>query len=474
MGRSRWHERERKARERRNREWGPGNLRLTLKRLQSLPPGPLPLRMRRLVARGLYRGWYALQGPGSRRSWVLGQADEIHWDPPLLTFQVWFRCGPWHGRWHDLQRWTVDLERRRRSIALVERRPYHWRDVYKEFRTGLIAEELARMVRTKRRDPRLHWSKKGRVRLQIREVLPRLARRIVQGRRGGIEDAMSGRLSRAGIRRGNNGWWGHWRLEPVKKAGDATPSRSTGASTPTAPRWDLRSKTNDELLQAYIAQSRNGGWTSSKASYVAGLSREMERRRMDVKGLVAEWKLKEVRSRRRRVRGGIVGWREWILERDPATGEFLLGSAVFHTPWEGPVIHAEAPEDDGDFWGCRLGIHSWRPEHARPSPRRFPVHGHVINYGTVVAHRRGYRARHVVVRDLTVRFCIDAHHPDRVTDPPDHLDLVALSFLPYDVAAFPAVDRDQARRVADSLARRYDCPVEIEPLTYAELEELWT
>jgi len=44
----------------------------------------------------------------------------------------------------------------------------------------------------------------------------------------------------------------------------------------------------------------------------------------------------------------------------------------------------------------------------------------------------------------------------------------------YERAAFPARDRDRAVEVADSLSRRYDCPVEIEPFTFAELEEPWT
>jgi hypothetical protein len=407
MGRSKRHERLRTLEKRRQREWAPDNLRRLTSRLESTASGPLPVRTRRLVAGGLFRGWYALRGPGANRSWVLGQVDEIHWDPPFLTFQAWHRCGPRPGKWHDLQRWTVDLESRSRSITLVERKHYHWKEVIREFDPVLIGKELARMIRQGRRDPRLHWSTRGRARLQPRAVVPRLAPAIVTRHRARIERVMARALGRHGVRRGAGGWWGPQRLEPVRRKPTPAPIR----------RGVRKSSAKDQ----------------------------------------------RVRARTRR--GGVIGWREWTLRRDPYTDEMFLGSPDDRTLWEGPVVHSEMPFDPGLALSSK-GITSWRPEHAEAHPLRLPIHGHVIVYGRVVAHERGFRSEHAIIRDLTLRVLIDPTVPVEL---PMGRDPLAGVLGPEEVP-LDTLDLCTADQAAKALARRYHCDVAIQPLTRPELE----
>lgn len=470
MGRSNRREHQRKLKERRYREWGPNNLRRVRARLESFPPGPLPVRTRRLVARGLFRGWYSLAGPGSRSSWVLGQVEEIRWDPPRLTFQVWSRCDSPNGGRRDLQRWTVDLEQRRRTVTRVERRLYDWREVHREFDPVLIGEELAVMLRTGRRDPRLEWAKNGRARLRVREFLPPLAKVHIQRRRRAIEAVMEWKLARSRLRRGDGGWWGPARRKPKPKRSG---TRAVSGARFRAAWKHFHPLDDAQLIERFLSQARTSRWDEESVRFAGALLQELSQRGIDPGALAEEKRRRAKGTPRRAHRGGVHGWREWALRRDSSTGEFLLASPHLGTLWEGPVLHAVLPSGDRKLWNAGDGIYSWRPDHARPSRMRCPVHGHVMNHGTVVAHERGFRAEHALVRDLTLRFCPDPPYEGSLEVGGDIVALPTSENPAFPSVPVPQGDWAEADRIALSLSRRYDCPVAVQTLTYAELEALW-
>lgn len=178
-------------------------------------------------------------------------------------------------------------------------------------------------------------------------------------------------------------------------------------------------------------------------------------------------------------RGALVGWREWRMVEDLDTGEPALGSLWTPRVWEGPVLRAHPPTPDEDRPLSSLGIYGWRPELAHASSAIAPVEGHVLHYGRVIVHERGFRSEYVQVRDLTLRFCpeLDRKEARFLT----YMEAIGENNAKYrefffsgwmDTAPGPML-RSDAEMLARSLSRRYECPVECKEMPFSELEELW-
>ena len=182
---------------------------------------------------------------------------------------------------------------------------------------------------------------------------------------------------------------------------------------------------------------------------------------------------------RRAHRGGLAGWRQWRLLEHKETGTPTLGSLWNTTVWETPVLRAYLPSPHEKWKFAAPGIHSWSPEVGREGRTLASVEGHVLHFGRVMVHERGYRSQYALIRDLTLRYCPEVErgtvrlfrsYASIFWDIPEvtwYLD------GGYREAGLCAMTRDEAEFLAQGLARRYDCPVTCEPISYEEVEELW-
>ncbi len=130
-----------------------------------------------------------------------GRMEAVVWNPPKLTFNIERHGATVLGSGRaEVQKWTVDLEQRTKSVKLVGRRQLHPQQPRLDVMP--VAEELATAIMGGRQDPRLRWDGTGRVRLLIGKVLPAgsAVKETLAGRRNRLREAVAGLLAPAGWR----------------------------------------------------------------------------------------------------------------------------------------------------------------------------------------------------------------------------------------------------------------------------------
>lgn len=167
--------------------------------LSLLPPGLVPTTEGTDTLLAL--GWDDLDGDdgGMTGSKLAGRMESVAWHPPKLSFRIERHGGTVLGSTRaEVQEWTVDLERRTRSVRTVGRRQV--RPTQPRFDSSPLAQELAHAILAGRPDERLKWDGKDRVRVLVGKVLP--ARSAVKatlaGRRKRLREAVAGLVGAAG------------------------------------------------------------------------------------------------------------------------------------------------------------------------------------------------------------------------------------------------------------------------------------
>jgi hypothetical protein len=182
--------------------------------LAGLDAGSIPAGRTAAVTERLDRAWFWLAwgggGPRVPNSLPFGTATELHWDPPVLSFLL-VRRGT---KYEKLERWRVDTGTWRRGRTVLERHEYVPEPTPAELAADALAAELAPLIASHQSDPRLHWSKAGRVRVRIRRIFDVRTNRDSTWWRAMLDSRIGRRLQGSGWQRENNGWWepaGFWR-----------------------------------------------------------------------------------------------------------------------------------------------------------------------------------------------------------------------------------------------------------------------
>lgn len=175
--------------------------------LRSLSPGQVPDEDHLINL--LREAWPNIEGNDLERMGIekLGRAYEFDWQPSMLTFNI-----ERHGAIvvggssrAERQRWEVDVKRR---TATVETRGYaQVRPRSPVFKTGPVAAELTDAIVNRRNDPRLRWSKAGKVQVRMKEVLPAGPKETTEGRQKRLNSDLQERLAPLGWTRSSAGWW---------------------------------------------------------------------------------------------------------------------------------------------------------------------------------------------------------------------------------------------------------------------------
>jgi hypothetical protein len=103
--------------------------------------------------------------------------------------------------------WALDLPAAAARLVAREREPLVQPRIQRRLDVGPIAVELATAILRRRRDPRLQWSRLGRVRVVTREALPASGNWTLRGRRRRLLGEIMYRLSRRGWRSASLGWF---------------------------------------------------------------------------------------------------------------------------------------------------------------------------------------------------------------------------------------------------------------------------
>jgi hypothetical protein len=170
--------------------------------LATLPPGPIKddATLRRLLS----EAWSAFAvdlGPSdTAKVW---RAEGFEWRPPVLAFDIERHGGTVLGSTRaELQHWEADVETGTARFVREGRRQLY--PIQQAFDTARPADELAEAIRERRADPRLTWSKNGRVRVRTSTVLPEACKQTTEGRRKRLIRDLTKRLP-DWTRRGS--WW---------------------------------------------------------------------------------------------------------------------------------------------------------------------------------------------------------------------------------------------------------------------------
>jgi hypothetical protein len=206
--------------------------------LAALEPGPIPAASAAEVLERLDRVWFWLGwhggGPRMPSSLPFGEATDLHWDPPVLSFQL-VRRGT---KYEKLERWRIDTGTWRRGFTVLERHEYVPEPTPAELAADAMAAELAPLIASRQPDPRLHWTKAGRVRVRIRRIFDVRTNRQSTWWRAKLDSRIGRHLPRRKWRLRNNGWWepaGFWRTP----AGRRWTARQLARAI-VSRRWDDR------------------------------------------------------------------------------------------------------------------------------------------------------------------------------------------------------------------------------------------
>jgi hypothetical protein len=165
------------------------------RRLDSIPAGPVPTPVATALLRRAERG-ELLRAPGRDTAlrWfaVLHGAD---WCPPMLTL----RAAP-PPEVSGIDTWRLDLSSGAVTLTTEQRPHPSLSPIRPRLRLAPIAEDLVAAILERRREPRLEWSRLGRVRVRMREALPPAGSWTTRSRRKRVHLLVSRSLEARGWR----------------------------------------------------------------------------------------------------------------------------------------------------------------------------------------------------------------------------------------------------------------------------------
>ena len=157
----------------------------------------------------LVEAWPELQGCElcAMHAGKLSRACRFEWEPPILSFEIERHGAMLAGGSSRAERqvWHVDVEKAVADTIVVGYVQVEKRSPV--FKTGPVAEELAEAIINCRNDPRLQWSKTGKVQVRTDKVLPAGRKQTTEGRRKRLNRDLEKRLAPLGWSRGRTGWW---------------------------------------------------------------------------------------------------------------------------------------------------------------------------------------------------------------------------------------------------------------------------
>jgi hypothetical protein len=163
--------------------------------LATLPPGPIPdaTELERLLA----ACWHELAANhgGMEGRKLLGRMEDVAWNPPLLTFTIERHGGTVMGSTRaTLQEWTVNVEAS--TAHRIEARSRQVRPMKGRLDVRPLADEIAQLIVSRKKDERLRWADDGSVRVLIGKVLPEgsAVKETLAGRRKRFRAALRERL----------------------------------------------------------------------------------------------------------------------------------------------------------------------------------------------------------------------------------------------------------------------------------------
>src|SRR5262245_10155191 len=141
---------------------------------------------------------------GSRAEGMTGdklydRMENVHWEPPILTFVIERHGGTVHGSSRaEIQGWTLNVDTRTASSYNAGHRQVQPMEARLDIRP--LAEEVVQLVIGHQEDERLRWNTDGSVRIQIGKILPTgsAVKQTLNGRRRRFRQRVDELLSNAG------------------------------------------------------------------------------------------------------------------------------------------------------------------------------------------------------------------------------------------------------------------------------------
>lgn len=174
--------------------------------LERLPPGKVPIDFEARVKELLAEVWSEFAGAEETKMepHKVWRAENLQWDPPVLSFIVERHGGLVMGSTRaELQKWNVDFEKMQATYdpeggyrQIFPRSP--------RWKAEPVAEEIAKLIQERREDPRLQWLKNGKVRILTSKIVPGGYKQTLQDRKKRFFKALDEKLSPFGWRRVRN------------------------------------------------------------------------------------------------------------------------------------------------------------------------------------------------------------------------------------------------------------------------------
>ncbi len=167
--------------------------------LAVIPPGQITNRGE-LVSL-LADCWDTLEGSnkqGMTADKLYGRVEDLHWEPPVLSFRIERHGGTVHGSvYAEMQGWSVNIEEGSAVCGLSGRRVVGKKQP--PMKVEPLAKELTELISVGEDDPRLKWYGTSRVRILIGIVIPQdsAVKQTIAGRRKrlarALEESLRGR-----------------------------------------------------------------------------------------------------------------------------------------------------------------------------------------------------------------------------------------------------------------------------------------
>lgn len=160
-------------------------MRQLLEYLGSIQAGPISdtVRLETLLA-GCWDTFAGSKAEGMTGGKLYSRVDNIHWNPPVLTFVIERHGGTMHGSTRaERHMWMLNVDTRTASCQNVGYRQVRPMQARLDIRP--VAQEIVQLIIGHTKDDRLRWNKDGSVRVQIGKILPKgsAVKQTLNGRR---------------------------------------------------------------------------------------------------------------------------------------------------------------------------------------------------------------------------------------------------------------------------------------------------
>ena len=168
--------------------------------LAALPPGPIPEDTK--LDKALATCWDGLRGSddgGMKDDKLLGRMENIHWQPPLLTFTIERHGGTVNGSTRaELQHWELNLDDQTACIVKVGHRQLE--PMAPRVSVITIAEEIAGLILSGSEDERILRLDDGAVKVRASKVFAEGSgfKQTVEGRRKRLVECVRDQLVERG------------------------------------------------------------------------------------------------------------------------------------------------------------------------------------------------------------------------------------------------------------------------------------